>query len=99
VNDGDGGIRMATVSGEEPPASGKRDPASRPTGPVLGSLLITVWRHDGVLVGRLWGYRGVHDRPRKYATVAGADALLATVAEWLRTVQLPADDQPGGSPQ
>jgi hypothetical protein len=60
----------------------------------FGVLLITVWSEGAVPVARLRGFRGDGDST-ELAPAAGRAGILAAVASWLGSVELPTDSGEG----
>jgi len=54
---------------------------------VISVLLISVWTHDQSLVAQLRGYRDIGGEPERLGAVAGKEGILASVAQWLDSVE------------
>jgi hypothetical protein len=50
------------------------------------ALLISVWSHEGTLVGRVRGFRGIDQPQGDPSIVAGDAAILDAVRDWLASI-------------
>jgi hypothetical protein len=64
---------------------------------VISVLLISVWTHDRSLVAQLRGYRDIGGEPERLGAVAGKEGILASVAQWLDSVEAACRNKPNGT--